>query len=223
MRRPMRLSQLMDISVLVLSLVRGNVIQRRLFFRLNMVTVLSFHGTKVIFIVIYKSLVVIKVIVIVILGAMSQILLLLLFLYERPIVILLYHFKIFFLCLMFYLLYHWRIFRSNLLLYFCYFFFCGFMLLFQIFFGLNILLDFLLGFLQRLFLLFHDLELFYDVDCNRAKVSSDKRHATLLISGYKQRATSTETVTIVLAGHSIASIDRAKNVARQLSCGQIWM
>ena len=59
------------------------------------------------------------------------------------------------------------------------------------------------------------LELFDDINCNRTKIIADKRHAALLLAGDKQRAAPTETVSIMLTSHSIATINRAEDIARQ--------
>ena len=59
------------------------------------------------------------------------------------------------------------------------------------------------------------LELFDDINCNWTKIIADKRHAALLLAGDKQRAAPTETVSIMLTGHSIATVNRAEDIARQ--------
>ena len=59
------------------------------------------------------------------------------------------------------------------------------------------------------------LELFDNINCNRTKIIADKRHAAFLLAGDKQRAAPTETVSIMLTSHSIATINRAEDIARQ--------
>ena len=68
------------------------------------------------------------------------------------------------------------------------------------------------GFL--LFLAFFILVL-DNVNCNRAKIIANKRHAAFVLARNKQRAASTEAVSIMLTSHSIATVNRAKDIARQ--------
>jgi len=60
-------------------------------------------------------------------------------------------------------------------------------------------------------------ELFYHIDGNGAHVTTNQGHAALLIPRYEKGTASTETVTIVLTGHSIAAINCTKNIAGQFS------
>ena len=82
--------------------------------------------------------------------------------------------------------------------------------------------DFFLWFL-RLFsqfrVLANDLELFNDIDSDGAQVTTDQGHATFLIARDKERAATAEAIPVMLTGHTIASIHRAKHVARELSDG----
>ena len=59
--------------------------------------------------------------------------------------------------------------------------------------------------------------MFDDVNCNWAHVIINKGHASLLISRYKERTTSTITISVMLTCHTITSINGSKNIAWQFS------
>ena len=63
------------------------------------------------------------------------------------------------------------------------------------------------------------MELFDNVNSYGAQVTTNQRHATLLIARDKERAASTEAVAVMFTCHSIAAIDRTEHVARELSDG----
>lgn len=62
--------------------------------------------------------------------------------------------------------------------------------------------------------LLKSLKLVNNVDCNGAKVVIDEWHAPFGITGHEQGAAPTKAVTVMLARHSIASINGTKDVAR---------
>ena len=63
-----------------------------------------------------------------------------------------------------------------------------------------------------------DLELLHDINCNRAHITANKRHAALLIARDEERAAAAKAVAIMLAVHAIAAIHSAKHVTGQLRC-----
>ena len=67
------------------------------------------------------------------------------------------------------------------------------------------------------------LELFDDVNGDRAQVAANQGHAAFLIARDKERAASAEAVAIMFTGHSIAAIHRTKHVARELSDGLLLL
>ena len=63
----------------------------------------------------------------------------------------------------------------------------------------------------------NNLELLDNINGNGAQVTAYQRHASLLIARDKERTAAIETVPIVLARHSIATINGTKDIAWQLS------
>lgn len=82
-----------------------------------------------------------------------------------------------------------------------------------------VLFFFLKQFFSLRSILVNFLLLFDYIDCDRAEVVANERHAPLLLALHENRAATAETVSIMLTGHAVASVHSSENVAGQLSRG----
>ena len=92
-------------------------------------------------------------------------------------------------------------FRANLLLYYLVFFF-----------GSWSFFNYLVVCLLIIVII---IVLSHNINRDRAHITIDQRHASLLVARYKQTAAATEAVAVVLACHAITSINRSENIAWQ--------